>query len=576
MISLPALVGKYIPFINNDSNTFSLHKRSYGQFRLLLFLVMMFIAMAPVILTACLGYYNYKDLLQKEERGQLESRLVGSSSAIEALVDSLKSIVVFVASKNRYIELTKGNNLEDLFIRIKHQYDFFADIGVINHLGIQQNYWGPYDLKGTDYSEEEWFHEVNNKGVFISRVYKGYRNVPHFAIAVANPDPTTHKTWIMRATIDAVTLQNFVDTIKTNASDDLFLVDDGGKLQTSSEHYGQNLSALLVDLKPGIQKSLSSEGDNIFYAIGKIKNTPWSVVIVEKRYLHHQDWLAFRARLLTIVFSCLVLNILIVYWLVSMLTNYIRKADEMQMTTLQEAEHTNKLASIGRLAAGVGHEINNPLAIINQKTGLVEDLLHLSPDFEHKQTINNCLKVIDQSVERCKAITHRLLGFARRADVHSESLQVNDVIQEVIQFLENSMMHNRIRLELKLQDDLPPIYSDHLQLQQVFLNIINNAIDAMDKEGLVTIMTHVVAGEVRVVIQDTGSGIADDVLANIFEPFFTTKETGKGTGLGLSITYGLVKKLGGDITVRSHVGQGTAFTITLPIHYEHSENNNDN
>ena len=97
----------------------------------------------------------------------------------------------------------------------------------------------------------------------------------------------------------------------------------------------------------------------------------------------------------------------------------------------------------------------------------------------------------------------------------------------------------------------------------------------MEKEGLVTIMTHAVAGEVRVVIQDTGTGIADDVLANIFEPFFTTKETGKGTGLGLSITYGLVKKLGGDITVQSHVGQGTAFTITLPIHHEHSENNND-
>lgn len=282
MISLPALVGKYIPFINNDSHTFSLHKRSYGQFRLLLFIVMIVIAMAPVILTACPGYYNYKDLLQKEEREQLESRLVGSSSAIEALVDSLKSIVVFVASKNRYIELTKDYNLEELFIRIKRQYDFFADIGVINHLGIQQNYWGPYDLKGTDYSEEKWLHEVNDKGVFISRVYKGYRNVPHFAIAVATPDPTTHKTWIMRATIDAVTLQNFVDTIKTNATDDLFLVDDEGKLQTSSEYYGQNLSALLVDLKSGIQKNLSSEGDNIFYAIGKIKNTPWSVVLVEK------------------------------------------------------------------------------------------------------------------------------------------------------------------------------------------------------------------------------------------------------------------------------------------------------
>lgn len=573
MKPLSGFVHKIVPYAFKDVVNFGLHQRSYGQFRLLLFLLMIAIAMGPVITTAGLGYYNYKDLLQKEERGQLESRLVGSSRSIAALIDSLKSIVVFVASKNRYVELTTGNNLEILFGRIKRQYEFFADMGVINQEGIQQSYWGPYDLNGADYSKEEWFEEAIGRGVYISRVYSGYRQVPHFAIAVANQDTATKKTWVLRATIDAVTLQRFVNTIKTNASDDLFLVDDDGNLQTSSDHYGQNLSQLVAKKTPVIEQGLSREGENIFYGMDKIKNTPWSVVLVEKRYIHHQDWTTFRTRLQIIVFSCLFLNLLIVYGLVTMLTNLIRKADEMQMTLLQEAEHTDKLASIGRLAAGVGHEINNPLAIINQKTGLAEDLMLISPDFEHKKTIESCLQIIDQSVERCKAITHRLLGFARRADVHSESLQVNDVIKEVMQFLENSMLHSRIRLELKLQEDLPLINSDHLQLQQVFLNITNNAIDAIGKDGLVTIMTHLVAGDVRVVIEDNGSGIENDILPHIFEPFFTTKETGKGTGLGLSITYGLVKKLGGDITVRSHIGQGTAFTITLPIHSEGNDAN---
>ena len=571
MKPLSAFVHKIIPYAFKDSSNFSLHQRSYGQFRLILFSVMIVIAMVPVIMTAGLGYYNYKDLLQKEERGQLEARLSGSSRSIEALVDNLKSVVVFVARKNRYLELTIGNNLDELFARIKRQYDFFTDLGVINQAGIQQTYSGPYDLIGTDYSKEKWFKEVIDRGVYISSVYTGYRAVPHFAIATANHDPTTKKTWVLRATIDAVTLQNFVNTIKTNASDDLFLIDDDGYLQTSSEQYGENLSQLVADIKPGIQQGLSSEGENIFYAMGKVNNTPWSLVFVEKRYIHHQDWMTFRTNLKVIVFSCLGLSLLIVYGLVTMLTNLVRKADEMQLTLLQEAEHRDKLASIGRLAAGVGHEINNPLAIINQKAGLVEDLILISPDFEHKKTIEGCLKVIDQSVERCKTITHRLLGFARRADIHCESLQVNDVVKEVMQFLENSLMHSRIRLELQLQQDLPYISSDHLQLQQVFLNIINNAIDAIDangKDGLVTITSHLVAGEVRVVIQDNGHGIENDILPHIFEPFFTTKETGKGTGLGLSITYGLVKKLGGDITVRSHVGQGTAFTITLPMHSE--------
>lgn len=568
MKKIELLIQKILPYAFKDLNTFGLQQRNYSQFRLILFLLMISIAMGPVIITAALGYHNYQDLLQKEERGQLESRLLGSSRSIEALVDNLTSVVLFVARKNRYTELTTDQKLGELFIRIKRQYNFFADLGVINQTGIQRHYWGPYDLREVDYSEEDWFREVIEKGVFISHVYSGYRQVPHFAIAVANQDPITRKTWVLRATIDAVTLQNFVNTIKTNASDDLFLVDDNGNLQTSSKYYGRNLSHLFTTIQPGIQKGFSREGDNIFYAIGKIKKTPWSLVLVEKRYIHHHDWTTFRTRLLTIVTACLILNFLIVYGLVTMLANLIRKGDEMQMTMLQEAEHTDKLASVGRLAAGVGHEINNPLAIINQKTGLAEDLILMSPGFEHKKDIQDCLTSINNSVDRCKAITHRLLGFARRSTVCSELLQVNDVIEEVIQFLENSMMHSRIQLVLQLQKDLPPINSDHLQLQQIFLNIINNAIDAIGKDGEVSIISHLVAGEVRVVIQDNGPGIESDTLPHIFEPFYTTKETGKGTGLGLSITYGLIKKLGGDITVRSHVGKGTAFTLTLPIQSE--------
>ncbi|MGB3221634.1 MAG: ATP-binding protein [Desulforhopalus sp.] len=573
MSKFSKLVHRIFPYVFEDSIQTGLNRRSYKQFRIILFSVMIAIAMGPVIMTAGLGYVNYKELLQKEERGQLESRLDGSIRSIEAMVDSLMSVVLFVARPNRYIELTTGDSLEQLFIRLKRQYDFFADLGVIDHNGIQQSYWGPYDLKGKDYSEELWFKEVVAKGLYISRVYAGYRQVPHFAIAVSHTDPKTRRIWVLRATIDASTLQKFVDAIKTNASDDLFLVDDNGVPQTRSAFYGQNFSSSGLEMSPGILPGFSQEGDNIFYGIGKITNTPWSLILVEKQYIHHQEWTEFRTRLYTIVLGCLAINLLVVYGLVNMLTKLIRKADELQITMLKEAEHTDRLISIGRLAAGVGHEINNPLAIINQKTGLAEDLLHMSPDFEHKETIFGCLRGVDKSVERCKAITHRLLGFARRADVHNEILQVNNILKEVLIFLENSMIHNRIHVELQLQDDLPLIASDHLQLQQIFLNIINNGIDAIGKDGTISITSHTVAGEVRVVIQDDGHGIEKDIIPHIFEPFFTTKETGKGTGLGLSITYGLIKKLGGDITVRSQIDKGTAFTITLPTQSEEHDTN---
>lgn len=561
------LFNKILPFTFAGSTSARLN-RSYRRFRIMLFVVMISIAMWPVTMTAGLGYYNCKSLLESEERDQLAARLDGSIKSIEALVHSLTSVVLFIAREDRYFELTTGENLKQLFTRLKRRYGFFADIGVIDHNGIQQKYWGAYDLQGTDYSREPWFEEILDKGVSISPVYTGYRQVPHFTIGVSNRDPQNGQIWVLRTTIEAATLQKFVDTIKTNASDDLFLVDDEGYLQTASNLFGPTLSRTDATTTPGIRKGLSPSGENIFYGAGKIVNSPWSLVLVEKHYIHHQEWTAFRTKLLLIVVACLVINLAVVYVLVTILTNLIHKADEMQMSMLREAEHTNKLASIGRLAAGVGHEINNPLAIINQKTGLAEDLLQISPPFPNKETVQGCLEGINRSVERCKAITHRLLGFARRSDIRQEDLQINDIIKEVLGFLENSMLHSRIKVNQQFQTSLPLISSDHLQLQQVFLNIINNAIDAVGKDGTISIMTRRVADEVQIVIEDDGHGIHSSILPHIFEPFFTTKDTGKGTGLGLSITYGLIKKLGGDISVHSTVNKGTAFTITLPIKNE--------
>ncbi|PIE65110.1 MAG: hypothetical protein CSA26_04510 [Desulfobacterales bacterium] len=543
-----------------------LARRNYSRLRFILFSSIFIIAFGPTLITAWLGYENYQDLLQKEEREQLEWRLDGSIKSISALIDSLKAAILFVAREDRYSELISDRNIDQLFLRMQRQYAFLADLGVIDSQGIQRAYYGPYDLRGRDYSAEPWLQEVRENGYFISKVYLGYRQVPHFAVAVANIDPITHMDWVLRVTIDASTLQRFVDTIKTSATNDLFIVDNQGVLQTASRQFGAVLDRYpdAEDIT-SLQHNFEERGDRIFHAIGKIPHTPWHLILIEKRYVHHEDYVTFRTKLVIIVSSCLFLSFIVVYTLVMLLTNLIKKSDEMQLKVLQEAEHTDRLASIGRLAAGVGHEINNPLAIIDQKTGLIEDLMDISGDFENKQVIGESLQGINQSVARCKAITHRLLGFARRSDVLGEDVQINHVIEEVLSFLENSMVHSRIKLDLHLYEDLPLIKSDHLQLQQIFLNIINNAIDAIGKDGVVTIFTQRVAGEVRVVIQDDGPGIPEEIVPRIFEPFFTTKETGKGTGLGLSITYGLIKRLGGDISVRSHSGQGTAFTLTFPI-----------
>ena len=243
-----------------------------------------------------------------------------------------------------------------------------------------------------------------------------------------------------------------------------------------------------------------------------------------------------------------------------------KQAEENLRDTEQLLLQAHKMEAIGRLAAGVAHEINNPLAIINEKAGLMKDLLELSADQDrNKEKFLSLLSTIFESVTRCRTITHRLLGFSRRTDVSHAVINLNDALREVIGFLEKEVLFRNIRLELNLKEDLPNVISDKGQLEQVVLNIINNAIDAVEKGGLIEIFTDVKDDStVRLSVRDNGPGIPDDILKHIFEPFFTTKEKGKGTGLGLSISYGIMQKLGGTILVQSEVNEGTTFTLEIP------------
>ena len=214
----------------------------------------------------------------------------------------------------------------------------------------------------------------------------------------------------------------------------------------------------------------------------------------------------------------------------------IKRLHEKQ-EQLVEAE---KLASLGRIAAGVAHEINNPLAIVNEKAGLIQDILEMSGDSQNKEKFLNLTDGIIGSVNRCRAITHRLLGFARKMDVTIETMDLNESIREVKEFLGKEILFKSIRFEMNLMEGLPKINSDKGQIEQVFLNIMKNAIDAVEEGGLVTVST-VTKGEdtVCVSIRDNGTGIPDDKLKQIFEPFLRQREGGKVRVLGSLCHMGL-------------------------------------
>jgi two-component system NtrC family sensor kinase len=222
---------------------------------------------------------------------------------------------------------------------------------------------------------------------------------------------------------------------------------------------------------------------------------------------------------------------------------------------------------VGRLAAGTAHEINNPVAIMVQEAGWIADLLK-EEEFhkgENLQEIERALKQIDTQGKRCKDITHKLLSFARKTDSEIKSVQINEIVNEVVA-ISDKKSYSGITINTHLDKKVPPINGSQTEIQQVLLNLINNALYALDKEGgEIDITTSLKDRHVLVKVEDNGSGIPEANLDRIFDPFFTTKPVGEGNGLGLSICFGIIQRMGGEIDVESTVNVGTRFTIRFPL-----------
>ena len=542
--------------------------RRYKVLRRNMILIMVLVTIVPLFLMALINYHEYQRALKQEIIVPLGVLVNKTKHSFELFLTERLSAVSFIASAYSFQELADQKTLNRIFRVMKQEFGGFVDLGLIDSSGLQVSYVGPYELEGKRYKDHDWFHEVVVRGEHTSDVFMGYRKFPHFVMAVKHERPTG-ESWILRATIDTEMFNNLIVSMGLDPASDAFIINRSGVFQTSSRFYGQVLDKFPLPLPPisydpNVLEMTDHQGREILLAYTYFVSPSFILVAVKPRGEVLRSWYTLKTELFLIFVASVVVIFLVVFKLTDMFVKRIEESDYRRELAYHDMEYTNKLATIGRLAAGIAHEINNPMAIINEKAGLMGDLIGSMSQFPNKEKFLRLTESIRQSVDRCSTITHRLLGFARRMDVEIEVIDLNEVILEVIGFLENEALHHNVDVRLQLADDLPQISSDHGQLQQIFLNILNNAFSAVEDGGMVVITTwEHDADTVGVSIEDNGVGMSEETRSHIFEPFFSTRE-GYGTGLGLSITYGIIKKLGGNIEVRSKEEEGTTFTVFLP------------
>jgi two-component system NtrC family sensor kinase len=240
-----------------------------------------------------------------------------------------------------------------------------------------------------------------------------------------------------------------------------------------------------------------------------------------------------------------------------------RMAQELEARE-EQVIHSRKIASLGTLVSGIAHELNNPINNIV----LTADVLSGPRKVAREEREALIQDILNQGL-RASDIVKNLLEFSRTETSAYKELDLSEVLRETIHIAENHIMLSKVKLRLQIPDELPPVNGNRQGLQQVFLNLITNAVQAMPDGGDLTIRAELEDGDkIKIDVRDNGTGIAKEHLPHIFDPFFTTKDVGQGTGLGLSVSFGIIKKHGGQISVKSKLGEGTSFSVILPVYEE--------
>jgi two-component system NtrC family sensor kinase len=533
-------------------------------------------SLIPLILATVIHYRLIHRSVDSELVLRAERLTSNARRSITFFINERLDALGFIVNEMAYSDLTDNDNLEEILNNLKLGFGGYNDLSVINAQGKQIAYAGPFNLEGKDYHDQSWFNQSLDQTNFVSEVFTGYRDAPHIIVAVKSISPSGSK-FLLRATLDTERLIQLMLQYKNDLNTDIFLVNHDGILQTPSLKFGNMFTTVpfpipSFSLRTEVETAVDTQDKEKTIIMGSsyIKTdkveTPFILIVRKERESVMSNWLRLGDTFKWIVGVSAVLVFIIVILSSSFLVNKLYMADKTKAQTMLQMEESQQLASIGQLAAGVAHEVNNPLAQINETAGYIKDMYQFEPDGIEDEEVINYLDEILDAVERCGAITSQLLGFVRQFDLKVKQIDLKKMISSVLDFHKKESEYRNIHIS-KIFPELPVVLkTDSGKLQQVLVNLVNNAFQALEDDGCLDVsINQVISDKIEIVIKDTGCGIPKENISRIQEPFFSTKKEKMGTGLGLSITYGLVKKLHGNISVESSEGVGTIFTVTLPM-----------
>jgi two-component system NtrC family sensor kinase len=553
----------------------------YATMKKTILACMILVPVIPFILVLGVGYYHFTTSLESSTISSMKRIVEDHRQMIDSFLCERKADLEFILDSNSYDILAEPRRLSEILTQLQKKSSAFVDLGLFNKDGIHVNYQGPYKLAGRDYGQEDWFKQVIKEGYYISDIFMGFRKIPHFIIAVTREDAGGKR--VLRATIDTHIFSELVKKVRIGKTGEGYILNAEGMFQTERRSGGNlmdtdpdNLRHDPADegIRTFVQKDL--RGDDYFYAITWMQEKKWLLVVRQEKadVFRALRSAAYLITLIAVIGGGAIIGI--AFYLTDRIVRRMEDMDSEKDRLGEQLIRAGRLAELGEMAAGFAHEINNPLQIMKSEQSLVQTILSdlkekgRIEESEDLAELEDSVRQIKIQTDRCAEITQAILRFGRHGESTAKDVSIQEFIPEVIAMIEKKASVHGIRINQKMARDVSPIHVDSAQLQQVVLNLFNNAIDAIiDKHGVEggEISVEVAQsdnGNVKITVQDNGCGISSKNLSKVFSPFFTTKPVGKGTGLGLSICYGIIGNMGGVMEVNSEQGVGTAMTILLP------------